>query len=315
MTVHPPELFQLIQDNMQALGPHYNDVTAAIFEDHRMTGQDWFYTFMAWSLEPEPFSADMMQTLYPYGSLDLQRQRLADAAEHGFLQAIGLHRYVPTDRGRAAMEGFFSTAQKALANLPPLDGVETPRLATLLGRVIAAIAEAEEPRLKIVFQTSRKTDPGPQAAALTRIDQYLTDLYRFRDDAHLAAWQGHQISGPAWEVLSYLWEDKAAELPEQIERRGFGPEKLAEVQAALVARGWIAAAGDGYTLTDAGRNVREAAEAETNRLFFAPWHAALSAAEIQEVGNQLIALRDALNALTEAHKATAEAAPAQAGSD
>jgi hypothetical protein len=314
MTIHKPEMFKLIQDNMQALGPHYNDVTTAIFEEHSMQGQDWFYTLMAWSLDPEPFSADMMQTLYPYGSLDLQRQRLADAAEHGFLQAIGLHRYVPTDKGRAAMQGFFSAAQKALADVSPPDGVETARLADRLGRVIAAIAEADEPKLKIVFQTSRKTDPGPKAAPLTRIDQYLTDLYRFRDDAHLAAWQGHQISGPAWEALGYLWEDKAADLPEQIERRGFGPEKLAEVQAELVDRGWIAAEGDGYALTDTGRKVRDAAEKETNRLFFAPWNATLSEAEIQEVGNQLIALRDALNALAEASKAAAEAAPAQAGS-
>ena len=300
MTSTQTALFTLIQDAMQAISPHYNVATTTVFEDHAMQGQDWFYTLMAWSLAPEPFSADMMQALYPYGSLDLQRQRLADAAEHGFLQAIGLHRYVPTDKGRAAMVDFFRAAQRALADVPPQDGVDTARLADLLGRVIAAIPTADAPARKIVFHTSRKTDPGSDAAALTRIDQYLTDLYRFRDDAHLAAWGGHKISGPAWEALGYLWRDEAAALPEAIEHRGFPPEKLAEVYAELVARGWIAAAGDGYTITAAGREIRDAAEDETNRLFFAPWHAALKDAEIQEVETQLTALRDTLTALAEA---------------
>lgn len=309
MTIHKPELFQLIQDGMQALGPHYNAVTTATFEAYDMAGQDWFYTLMAWSLDPEPFSADMMQALYPYASLDLQRQRMTEAAEHGFLQAIGLHRYVPTDKGRAAMESFFAAAQQALADVPPLDGVDTARLADRLGRVVAAISAVEEPTRKIVFQTSRKTDPGPQVAPLTRIDQYLTDLYRFRDDVHLAAWGGHKLSGPAWEVFTYLWQDRAADLPEQIEHRGFPPEKLADCQAELAARGWIAATGAGYTLTATGRQIRETAEDETNRMFFAPWNTALSEAEIQEVGSQLTALRDALNALTEAQQAAVAATP------
>ena len=39
----------------------------------------------------------------------------------------------------------------------------------------------------------------------------------------------------------------------------------------LVAKGWMKKTEAGYALTAAGEEIRQKAEDETNRLFFAPW--------------------------------------------
>jgi hypothetical protein len=133
---------------------------------------------------------------------------------------------------------------------------------------------APEPASKWSIGYSRRTDLGDRVHPLVRIDQYLTDLNAFRDDAHLTAWQSYGFSAPAWEALAYIWRGEAetlGQLLEKLEPRG---HSLAAYQAAvqeLVSRGWVGEDDGVYRLTEPGRTQRQQAEYTTERLFSAPW--------------------------------------------
>ena len=134
------------------------------------------------------------------------------------------------------------------------------------------------------------------APALAWIDQYLSDLNAYRDDAHMASWQPSGIGGAAWEAFTCLWRGEArtlAELCDRLAFRGHAGQDYVDALEDLAARGWIAAAGEGYRLTDAGRAVREGAEQTTDAYFFAPW-ACLAESDLEELRALLVGLRDGL---------------------
>jgi hypothetical protein len=304
MSYTDSELFGLIQASMQALSPHYA-VARDVFQEYQIDGHDWFHCNLAHGLEPQPVSAAVLNAIYPYVPLERRRARLADTGR-AWLPGPRRGRLLPPDRaGRAAVEAFFSTAQQALAQVSGLEGVDTTRLVDLLVRIVSRIQAAPEPPVKGSFQASRRTDPGPQAPILARFDQAVTDLYYFRDDAHLAAWKPTGVSGPVWEALSFIWEGHYADLAERQEGRGLDDAERRAVLDELIQRGWIAPEGEGYRCTEAGRKLRQAAEDETNRLYFAPWSAALDEAGRQTLGDLLTALNERLTALAEARDAAA----------
>jgi hypothetical protein len=160
MSYTDSELFGLIQASMQALSPHYA-VARDVFQEYQIDGHDWFHCNLAHGLEPQPVSAAVLNAIYPYVPLERRRARLADTAARGFLAPAGDDSYRLTERGRAAVEAFFSTAQQALAQVSGLEGVDTTRLVDLLVRIVSRIQAAPEPPVKGSFQASRRTDPGP----------------------------------------------------------------------------------------------------------------------------------------------------------
>jgi DNA-binding MarR family transcriptional regulator len=96
----------------------------------------------------------------------------------------------------------------------------------------------------------------------------------YRDDAHTAAWLPLGVTGPAWEALTRVWRDEAhtaAALVERAPNRQVTAEEYEDALQGLAGRGWLEATADGYRLTPAGRQVREEAEAATDRLFYAGW--------------------------------------------
>ena len=288
----------LIQDTMQALAPHYRRATSAAFREAGFDGADWFITYVAHSQEPEPLTLAEFHRHYPYGSEERQRTQFAEATARGFLTAVSPDTYQLTDAGRAGLSRFFSAAQSALAEVIPLPAAELARLSGLLERVVTA-AEENAPdtyQMKI----SRVTDPGPGAAATARIDQFVTDLSRFRDDAHGAAWSSLGVSGPAWEALTLLWQDKAHtadELAAQLPNRGHDAGRYAAALQELAGKGWVIEENGRFTLTPAGRQIREKAEADTETNYTIGL-AALSTAEAADLNKLLTRFRDRLRWLT-----------------
>ena len=170
------------------------------------------------------------------------------------------------------------------------------RLADLLAQIIAATEAAPALARKTHMLISRRTDPGAGAAPAAQIDQYLTDLLRFRDDAHLAAWAGLGIDGRAWDAFSAVWRAEnisAAALAESFSNRNFTLDDYAASLDQLAEMGWVEAEDGVYHLTESGLAVREEAEENTNRLYFSGW-SVLTAAESAELDDLLLALRDRL---------------------
>ena len=270
------DLWPLLQTTMQAFTPHYREAMQTVLTETGIRGQDWFRTFLAYGLDPEPLTAVQFHTIFPYTNANFQKQSLAETAEHGFLQEIAPGSYRLTDNGRTAMKRFYNETSAAIAVLEPLPAAKMELLADLFGRIIAATEAAAEPAEKPLFLMSRRSDPGSDASPSIRIDQYATDMLRFRDDAHNAAWADLGVNGPTWETLTILWRNEsltAADLAEQLQNRHHDEAVYTAALQKLVDFGWAIALNGAYHITDAGKKVREEAETRTDHTFFVGWSA------------------------------------------
>jgi len=199
-----------------------------------------------------------------------------------------------TDRGRQAVQQSFGAVHAALADVAPLPAGDMIRLNQLLRRLVDATLAAPAPADKPELLASRMTDPGARGSQAALTDQYLTDLVRFRDDAHQAAWQPHGVGGPTWEALTLIWRGEAYSpdtLAKVLERRAQPTQVYIDAIHTLVERGWIAQHGEAYRVTDRGAALRQQAEEATDRFFYAPW-SCLSEAETEELRGLLTQLRD-----------------------
>ncbi len=212
--------------------------------------------------------------------------RSAKGVRLGLLEPGPAGDYRLTEKGHAGVEHLIQTAWAALNDLAPLPAADLLRLAHLLQRVSDACLAAPEPPGKWCLRVERHYDPGPDAPVMERLDQYLSDLVAYRDDARLAVREAYGVSGQAWEASGLLWQGAATTLDEVCERlselRGYSREAYAAAIQELIDRGWVTGSPAGYVVTDEGRGVREEALATRDAYFYRPWDC-LSADELTEL--------------------------------
>lgn len=312
------ERWTLIQETMRAFAPHYQEAVRVIFNEDGFQNGDWYVCFLAYGREGQPITAAFIKNkLNPYPHIDTLQGLLDGAMERGFLQGGAEQGYTLTNAGRESMVRFFRNARQLLASIEPLPAEKMARLAVLLGKIIEVTEAAPVPAAKTGFRLSRRTTPDDgDAAPAVLIDQYLTDLLRYRDDAHIASWRDLDVSGQAWQTFTAIWREEAttpAALYEHLANAHsqHGPETYVPLIEELIGLGWVETVRDEYQVTEKGRALREEAEAVTNRHFFTGW-SALNPAETAELDTLLADLRDQLRALAadcvmatagEAHKA------------
>jgi predicted transcriptional regulator len=258
--------------------------------------QGWL--LLALVFDPEPVSATRLRVRSPYTSARLFNERLANASEEGFLVPVaGIEKeYRLTDLGRQAAKRVIGAAYAKMATLQPMPPTEMEHLADLLFRLVISCLTAPEPPGKWCITHSRRIDPGKNAFVVARIDQYLSDLASYRDDAHLAAWQPYEIEGYAWEAFTYLWRREATTLDglyQKLARRGHSRDEYGQAIEDLVKRDWVVERSGEYQVTTQGKEIRQTAEEITDRYFYAPW-SCLSQDEIEDLQTLLMRLRDSL---------------------
>jgi Mn-dependent DtxR family transcriptional regulator len=266
----------------------------------------WFGLALARGSDPQPFTAERFQTMSPYNAPKRLVEMLEGLARLELLERVGEDAYRLTDLGRGAVEAIFEAAHQELDTIEPLPAGEMEQLNRLLHRIVEATLAAPEPEEKWAIAYSRWTDPGEGASGSVKADQYLTDLLRFRDDAHVAAWKPYDVSGHAWEALTFIWRGEAStaeELAEKLTLRGYSAEAYAEALKGLANRGWVEETQDGYRVTEEGGDLRQHAEEATDRYFFTPW-ACLESAEIVRLDDLLTRLRSNLQEMAEDVDAT-----------
>jgi DNA-binding PadR family transcriptional regulator len=281
----------------QALGRHYSsamDQTAAELKLSEWVG----WLLPALLFYPEPISATGLCLRSPYTSTRLYNARLAKAAKEGFLTPVAetKNEYHLTELGRQAAERVIGAAYAKMTTLQPMPATNMERLARLLQRLVKSCLTTPEPPGKWCIIHSRRIDPGDDASVVVRIDQYLSDLAAFRDDAHLAAWQSHSIEGHIWEAFTYLWRREATTLDglyHKLERRGYLQDEYKQSLENLVDRGWVKEEAGEYRVTPLGQEVRQAVEEATDRYFYRAW-SCLSQEETEEFQTLLILMRDGL---------------------
>jgi DNA-binding MarR family transcriptional regulator/DNA-binding HxlR family transcriptional regulator len=288
------DLLPLAREAMTALAVHYSPAMQQARDAAGMQQADWWPVFVLSYADQRPVSSAYIHQLTPYVSLAGLDQRLADAASRGLIQQTDNHAFRLTELGRRALHGALEAAWVVMAKLEPLPADDLRRLTDLLKQVVDASLAAPQPRDKRHLAVSRSVDPGDDAPLVARVDQYLTDLVLFRDDVHPAAWREYNVDGPAWEVFTLIWAGDAttlADLEDKLANRRHPPQLIAQALQDLGARGWVARHNGGYAVTDEGRRLRQEAEDETDRLFYAPW-STLGDAEIEELRGLLARLRD-----------------------
>lgn len=288
------DLWPLCVEVAHVLSQHYVPAMEEKAAERQLSSEACWLLLPALSFEPETISAERLCIRSPYPAPKKIAAGLEKMAGLGFLlPANGRNgAYWLSDQGHEALDDIISAAYTAMAGLLPLPPDELEALSEGLWKLVCACDVAPEPPGKWSLRHSRQLDPGEGAPVMVRIDQYLSDLATYRDDAHLAAWEIHDISGHSWEIVTYMWQFGSmslADLTERMANRGFSPAEHRQSLDALMARGWVDITGEEYYLTRLGRVVREAAEVETDRYFSQPW-ACLSDGEMADLQTQLIDL-------------------------
>ena len=292
------DLWPLLWETLQALTARYGPAIDRAAEAVGIPFGQWYGWLMAARIfEPDPVSAARLGVRAAYTNPALLQARLEQGVELGLLTPTGPGEYHLTNAGHAAVQDLIAAAYAAMAPLQPLPAADLDRLLALLRRLVEASLAAPEPPGKWCLRVARHYDPYGKAGPVPQLDQYLSDLAAYRDDAHLASWRPLGVSGQLWETLTHLWRGDLTTLEDLCARhcayRGYSCESYAAVLADLIARGWAVGQHDAFRLTEAGRAVRDEAEALTDRYFFAAWQR-LNETELAELRGLLTACRDGL---------------------
>ena len=130
---------------------------------------------------------------------------------------------------------------------------------------------------------------------MVHLEAAIFALWMARDDAHIAAWRAKGLSGPQLDILTRIWTGEAQSLTAlttalQSTQR---PEDVVRGVTALSDAGYVHLDGERLTLSDAGRQMRDGIEEETDRVYFTPWPN-LSAEELDRLYASLEAVCNAL---------------------
>ncbi len=291
------DLWPLMWQAWGALTAHYGPAIDHAAEELGIPLGEWYgWLQAAYLFEPEPVSARRLHMRSAYTAPARLEAYLVKGVHLGLLEPIGGGEYRLTEAGRAGVEHNIEAAYAAMASLRPLPESELKRLASLLGRLVEANLATPESPGKWCLRIARRYDPGVEAPVMERLDQYLSDLSAYRDDAHLASWRQHGVSGQAWEAFTLVWRGEAATLDElygKLARRGFAREDYVRALQELVERKWVTESEGHYSATGLGDALRQEAEAETNAYFYAAFEW-LTEAEIADLRDLLTRFSAAL---------------------
>ncbi|HEX6292344.1 MAG TPA: hypothetical protein VFZ66_24365 [Herpetosiphonaceae bacterium] len=206
----------------------------------------------------------------PYSTVHDWVDLLPELVSGGYVSQTG-DGYAVTPQGRALIEQMERGAQAYLATLTPIDEPDLTRLADTLSEIAARLWSVPEPAASPHQERVHRL-PLSSGSAMARLDRAVYALWTARDDAHNAAWRGAGFDGPMLDLLTRLWTGEAMTIAALTERvPGQRPADIERGVIALSAAGYITRDGDALALTPRGQQTRDAIEAETDRLYFAPW--------------------------------------------
>lgn len=245
----------------------------------------------------EAVTFEKYRRIFPYDSEQAFHEPMSVAVQDGYLTFDGVA-YRATEKGEEANRKGMQVLTDTLAPLQPMPHAELKRLVDTLIRLCESTTAAPEPPSHFCqahYKNYKRTFPSD--APLTRLFlHYYKELDFYRTDAHVAAWQVHNIAGNRWEALTVVWSGEADTLDkffEEYSDRGFPRDEYAQAFQELVTRGWLEDNAGVYRVTDEGKRIRAEAEALTDKYFFAPW-ASLSESELEELVSLASQMRDGL---------------------
>jgi hypothetical protein len=249
----------------------------------------------AQTFEPEYTSPAHLLVRGPYTSAEQYITRLNDAAAKGYLEEVSPGEFRLTEKGKDGVREFIWEARSMMEKADPLNQDASRELAFLYGHLVKECLATPPPPNTWSIQLSYQLMPIPEPP-LPFIEQAISCLYAYRDDAHLAAWRSSNLSATAFEVLTYLWRAEADSLDDLLDLlafRGHSEEVYLDALAELRERKFIAGGRSKLRVTPEGRGFRNQVEMDTDIYFYAPW-SCLSSKEKDRMEGLLVRLWEGL---------------------
>ncbi|MCC6499980.1 MAG: hypothetical protein IT313_06900 [Anaerolineales bacterium] len=253
-----------------------------------------------WLFDTQSFTVAQYMRCFPYGLAQANAERFASAVQGGYLASDGDGTYRATESGSAAATRLIQAGEEVMVALTPMPKASLRALGNLLARISDAALHLPEPPAHVLIKAKR--DLYQRTGTFAMLEGFVAHcalLEGRRDDCYIATWKAHGVEGHAWETLDFLSHGDAVtfdDLHKKLSRRGVTEEVHAGDVKELVRRGWAEEGSGVYQITPKGKQVRAEVEAETERLFFAPW-ACLNESELEELSSLASQLRDGLRNL------------------
>lgn len=208
----------------------------------------------------------------PYATRLPVLEQLPLLAERDYLRQRDEDYYV-TETGRSLINRIEYAARAYIGSLQISPPIPLPALAATLVELVHRAWHAPEPVIKAHQARTQRRLPVEGAPALVQVEWAILGLWEARDDAHIAAWRAHRFSGPVVDILSRIWSKEAQTLPSLLTtlEASQWPADIAQGVLHLTQSEYISISGDRVELTGQGQKMRDHIEAETDRIFFAPW--------------------------------------------
>ncbi len=288
------QFWPLLLDTLRALGKQYYPAMDDVADKAGIDRGSGGILLSVLSFDPEPVSNEILQKRIPYQAYST---RLEEAVNLGLLMPLGSGLYRLTEKGQMIGQQIILAAYARMEYLEPMRTSDLHYLTVLLRQLVKASHTSPDPPGKWSITHSRRFDPGESAPLLIQIDQYLSDLAAYRDDAHLAAWQPLGFDGPTWETLSLLWREAPLTVDDLHEKLKHRQHTLATYEQALHTleeQGYAQSESGTYSLTPEGTQLRQKAEDDTDQYYYAPWDC-LTKEDLEALENLLKMLIDGLS--------------------
>lgn len=288
-------LWNLTREAWGALVSRFEPEIESLIQESGLDDRAWGLLIAAITFEPEHITPAHLMVRGPYTAAEQYLARLRSCSAKGFLKELAQGEFRLTVKGRNAAERFIEKARMAMEEVDRLSAVDSQKLVHLLERLVTTCLETPPPpdtwSIRLSYQLMPDANPP-----YPYFEQAVSCLAAYRDDAHLEAWRRTGLTAIALEVLTNLWRDQAGSLDDLVEKlahRGHSKEVFTGALAELRERKLVTGTVSALHLTEAGNTFREQIEADTNRLFFAPW-SCLSSTEKSDLEGLLIRVRDSL---------------------
>jgi hypothetical protein len=289
-------LWQLIREAWSKLESRYGAAINVMVSESGMDMREWMILIAVLTFEPEDATPSHFMVRGPYTSSDRYLSRLGTAADQGYLEQINPGRFRLSAQGREATAEFIRIARDSMASVDPLSSSKSQILVELFDRLVSNCLKTPPPPDTWSISLSNKLMPVKDPT-MPYIEQAVSCLSGYRDDAHLAAWQSSGLSAIALESLTMIWRGQAGTLDELTDKlyfRGHPQSVYIDALNELRARSYISGFRNALRITNQGCHFRDQVEMKTEEYFFAPWDC-LSGADMEKMADLLTEMRDGLN--------------------
>jgi hypothetical protein len=288
-------LWNLTKEALKLIRSSYEPAVEPIILSSGLDARIWGILLAAQTFEPEYTSPAHLLVRGPYTSAEQYLTRLYAAVAKGYLEEISPGEFRLTERGKEGVNQFIWEARAMMEKIDPLNQEASKELTLLFERLVKGCLATPPPPNTWSIQLSYQLMPALEPS-LPFIEQAISCLYAYRDDAHLAAWRHSNLSATAFEVLTCLWREEANSLDGLLDLlcyRGHSDEVYLDALAELRDRKFIAGGRSKLRVTPEGRGFRNQVEMDTDIYFYSPW-SYLSSKEKDRMEGLLVRLWDGL---------------------